>query len=148
MAVLDTKKYLDAVCLMLRQGSSQVPVPVAGVSMRPFLRSGDTVYLELIRQPVQPGDILLYQRSSGQYILHRVYKCRSDGSYLMLGDNQVTPEPVSAHQLRARVAAARVGGRMLAPGDRRWWLFSHPWRWLRPLRGLIGRVHNLLHKPS
>lgn len=143
---LDTEKYLNAVCLMLRQGNSRVPVPVAGNSMRPFLKTGDTVFLDAIHDPVKVGDILLFQKENGQYVLHRVVKCRADGSFLLLGDNQVKPEPVTAEQLRARVSAVRIGAQTLAPGDRRWWLFSHPWRWLRPFRGLIGKMHNWLHK--
>ena len=35
MATLDTNKYLDAVCLMVREGQKNVPVPIKGVSMRP-----------------------------------------------------------------------------------------------------------------
>lgn len=143
---LDTRKYLDAVCLMLRQGSTQVPVPVAGVSMRPFLRTGDTVFLDAIDSPVKPGDILLFQRPGGQYVLHRVYKCRRDGSFLLLGDNQMVPEPVEASQLRAKVSFVRIGEVTVKPGDRRWWLFSHAWRWLRPLRGLIAKMHDRMQE--
>ena len=143
---LDTNKFLDAVCLMLRQGQTQVPIPVTGTSMRPFLRTGDTAFLNLVKDPVKPGDILLFQRPGGQYVLHRVIKCRQDGSFLLLGDNQIVPEPVLPEQIRAIVSAVRIGKEIVAPGNRRWWLYSHPWRWLRPLRKLIGRVHNLLHK--
>ena len=45
MAVLDTNQYLDAVCLMIREGRENVPVPIQGVSMRPFLRNADFAYL-------------------------------------------------------------------------------------------------------
>lgn len=143
---LDTNKFLDTVCLMLQQGSTHVPVPVSGVSMRPFLGTGDTVFLDTIDSPVKPGDILLYQRPNGSYVLHRLIKCCRDGSFLLLGDNQMKPEPVQPGQLRARVSFVRIGGHTVWPGDRRWWLFAHPWRWLRPFRGLIGKMHNWLHK--
>lgn len=143
---LDTMLYLDAVCRMLQEGQSRVPVPVTGNSMRPFLRTGDTVFLDAVREPVRVGDILLFQRDGGQYVLHRVTACKADGSFLLLGDNQMVPEPVRADQIRGRVVCAKIADQTVAPGDRRWWLFSHPWRWLRPFRGLIGRVHNLLSK--
>ena len=45
--LLDTQKYLDTVCDLLRQGEHSVAVPVAGSSMTPFLINGDTVYLDL-----------------------------------------------------------------------------------------------------
>lgn len=139
MAVLDTTKYLDAVCRMLEDGEVNVPVPVTGVSMQPFLRNGDFAYLEPIREPVKKGDIVLYQRRHGQYILHRVYRLR-EGGFWMLGDSHLKPEPVDADQLRGKVAFVRCGGRDIHPGDRRWWLFAYPWRWLAPWRKQIYQI--------
>lgn len=146
MAVLDTGKYLDAVCTMLRDGAVNVPVPVQGVSMRPFLRNGDFACLEPIRDPVKEGDIVLFQRQNGQYILHRVYKIQPSGGYLMLGDSQLVAEPVAEQQLRGRVASVRCAGQLLKPGDFRWWFFACPWRWLAPWRGQISRLRERFRK--
>lgn len=140
---VDTKEYLDMVCSLLREGQREVPVPVKGVSMRPFLRDQDMVYLNPIRERVRPGDIVLYLRRNGQYILHRVYRANPDGSFLMLGDSQLEPEPVAADQLRAKVSFVRLGAKEVRPGSLHWWLFSHLWRWLAPVREPISRVRNL-----
>ena len=142
---LDTNQYLDAVCRMLEDGATTVPVPVTGVSMRPFLRAGDFVYVELPGEKIRKGDILLFQRPNGQYILHRVVKCRKDG-YLMLGDSQLEREPIHSDWVRAKAVSAKIQGQVVAPGSFRWWMFSHPWRWLSPWRRQIGWLHNHLWK--
>lgn len=138
--VLDTQEYLDTVCELLRQGETAVAVPVAGGSMIPFLHHGDTVYLDLPRSPVKRGDILLYTRSNGQYILHRVIQVNPNGSLWMSGDAQMTleylPDKTCVHGL---VTSVRHKGKCNRPGGFRWWMYSHPWRWLLRYR------HRLMH---
>lgn len=138
--VLDTREYLDTVCELLRQGQTAVAVPVAGGSMIPFLHHGDTVYLDLPRFPVKPGDILLYTRPNGQYILHRVIRTAADGSLLLSGDAQQELEYLPGTDcVHARVTSACHKGKRNCPGQLRWWAYSHLWRWLLPYR------HRLMH---
>ena len=60
-----------------------------GVSMLPYLREGrDTVILSPLKKAPKRGDILLYVRSSGAPILHRVVHVEDDGTLSMRGDNQ------------------------------------------------------------
>lgn len=146
MAVLDTTKYLDAVCLMIREGHKNVPVPVKGNSMRPFLRSADFAYLTALPEKLKRGDIVLFQRKDGQYVLHRVYKLQKDGAFLMLGDSQRMPEPVEKAQLRAFVSSVRCGGEHCAPGSFRWWFFAVPWLRLAQWRPQIARLLYLFRK--
>ena len=146
MVVLDTEAYLDAVCRMIREGREHVPVPVRGVSMRPFLRNGDFAYLAPLPQTIRTGDILLFQRENRQYVLHRVYKRKKDGSFLLLGDSQLVPETVSAGQLRAKVTFVRCGGQECRPGSFRWWFFACPWRIFAPWRPQIAKLLALFRK--
>ena len=146
MAVLDTGKYLDAVCQMIREGHQNVPVPVKGDSMRPFLRSADFAYLTALPKKLKRGDIVLFQRKDGRYVLHRVYKIRKDGAFLMLGDSQRMPEPVEAAQLRAMVSSVRCGGENCGPGSFRWWFFAVPWLRLARWRPQIAKLLALFHK--
>ena len=128
---LDTQEYLDTVCQLLNQGETSVAVPVAGGSMLPFLHHGDTVYLDLPGASVKRGDILLYTRSNGQYILHRVIQTNPDGSLWMAGDAQQQLEYLPSRDcVHARVTAACHKGRRNRPGGLRWWAYSHLWRWL------------------
>ena len=136
--VLDTQEFLDAICQMLADGGSNIPIPVAGGSMVPFLHNGDTVYLSVPDSPLKRGDIVLYQRSSGRYILHRIKKVRRDGSLVMVGDAQQNQELIpSQSQVRARVISAIHKGKPCAPVSFRWWVYAHVWLRLRPVRHLL-----------
>lgn len=143
---LDTNAFLDTVCQMLREGATEVPVPVVGTSMTPFLYPGDTAYLSLPDGPLKKGDIVLYVRPSGRYILHRIVKVKKDGGFLMLGDSQTAKEQVAPEQIRAKAVRARRGERMIGPGDRDWELFAVGWVQLAPIRGHIFRMRQLMKK--
>lgn len=146
MAVLDTNQYLDAVCRMISEGKENVPVPVKGVSMRPFLRDGDFAYLVSLPRKLKRGDIVLFQRKNGQYVLHRIYKILKNGSYLLLGDSQLEPEPVMEEQFRAKVSFVRCMGQECRPGSFKWWLFAVPWLRLAPWRPQIAKLLALFRK--
>ena len=148
MAVLDTETYLNAVCRMIEEGQSNVPVPIRGDSMRPFLRSADFAYLTQLPEQVKKGDMILFRRLNGQYVLHRVYKILADGNYLLLGDSQMIPEPVHRDQFRALVTHVRAGAQLLTPKDLRWWFFAYPWRWLAPWRPQVTKLLALFRKKS
>ena len=138
MKIVDTKVYLDMVCALLEEGSSAVQVPVAGSSMVPFLHHGDTVYLAKPDSELRRGDIVLYTRPSGQYVLHRIAKRCRDGSFLIVGDAQTELERVgSAAQIHARVTQALHRGRRMGPDSLRWPLFAIVWLWVRPWRRQI-----------
>lgn len=144
---VDTKEYLDMVCGLLEEGKTSVPVPVAGSSMTPFLHHGDTVYLEQPRGKLKKGDIVLYTRPSGQYILHRIVKVNADGSFLMLGDAQTERERIqSEKQIHGRVVRAVHKGRRIGPESLRWRLFATVWVWVWPWRrqivNLVGKIKN------
>ncbi len=133
--VLDTNEFLDMICQLLEQGHTAVPVPVAGNSMVPFLHHGDTVYLDVPQRPLKRGDIVLYTRNSGRYILHRIYKVCRDGSYIMVGDAQQELERIPRReQIHAIVTSAQHKGKPLHPKSLRWWVYKHIWLRLVPLR--------------
>lgn len=61
---------------------------VVGTSMYPLLRQRvDTVLLKKIERPLKKYDVVLFQRDSGKYVLHRVLKAKA-GKYVICGDNQ------------------------------------------------------------
>ena len=63
-----------------------------GTSMLPLLRQGvDSVALVKAGK-TKRGDLLFYQRQSGQYVLHRVVSVRRDGTLWFSGDNHMTVE--------------------------------------------------------
>ena len=144
--VLDTQIYLDTVCALLHEGSTHVPVIVAGNSMTPFFDPGDTVYLDLPRGPVGVGDVILFARFGWQYVLHRVVRVFPDGSLELLGDAQIRSERVQPDQVRAVVTGVRRGDKLLDEKSLRWRFFRGPWRHIRRLRPYINRIRQILRK--
>ena len=62
-----------------------------GTSMMPLIREGKDSVALVLPKDIKKGDIVLYKRSNGQFVLHRVVKIKN-GEYLMCGDNQYTVE--------------------------------------------------------
>lgn len=130
--------------LQTLEHTEAVPLVISGNSMYPFLVHGrDTVYLSKLTGPVKRGDMVLYRRNSGQYILHRVY--RAGETLELIGDGQVGIEPgIGYSQLLAGVSAVRRKGRLLRPGHPVWFFYGKIW--IRVIRGrprLLGLYRRL-----
>lgn len=101
--MLDLTEYEPVIRLAIKDGGEFRIYP-RGTSMLPMLRQEvDSV---LLREP--PGqckkyDIILYRRSQGQYVLHRIVKVTQDG-YVLCGDHQTSMETgISREQIIAIV---------------------------------------------
>lgn len=131
--------------MALLEHADAVPLTVTGSSMTPFLQpERDTVYLKKPDAPVKPGDIVLYKRKNGQYILHRVYGLAPDGLQL-IGDGQTGIEPgVAPESVLAVACAVRRKGKLLRPGHPVWFFYQRLWLNMIPLRprfrGLMRRI--------
>lgn len=122
----------------LLEAAPSVPLVISGNSMSPFLVHGrDTVYLSRVDSPLKKGDMILYRRDNGAYILHRI--CRTEGDrYDLVGDAQVLIERgIRADQVIARVTAVRRKGKLLKRGSFWWEFFEKIWLNLIPLRRQI-----------
>ena len=136
--IVDTKEYLNTICQLLQEGKQDLPVPVTGNSMCPFLHPGDIVYLNRYTE-LEKGDIVLFTRPDGSFVLHRIYQIKKDGSYLILGDNQMLPEPVPAERIHAIVTSVRIKEKVITPKSLRWQCYAKLWS--RPVRRIIGKLH-------
>lgn len=68
-------------------------IPITGTSMRPLLIAGrDTVTLKKCENKLKKGDLPLYRRQDGAFVLHRVVGFTENGDYIMCGDNQFLKE--------------------------------------------------------
>ena len=107
-------------------------LPVTGSSMLPALRQGrDAAVLE--KRPVGRGDVILYRRENGAFILHRIVGERG-GAWLCCGDNQWQSEAVPRDRVLAAVSAVRRGGAEWSVSRPAWRLWSALWVGLFPLR--------------
>lgn len=146
MYTLDTVSFLDTALALLDEGKTDIPVPVAGSSMTPFLRPMDTVYLSRVTEPVRRGDILLYRRVSGQYVLHRVRKVR-ENTLDMIGDAQTeTEHGVPPEAVCAIVRKVKRGDVMLTPESPLWRFYQRVWLVAIPLRPTAVKVREALRR--
>ncbi len=90
------------IALQLQKGG-RASLTVTGSSMLPMLsHCRDSVLLIPVPQRCKVGDIILYRRDNGKYILHRIISTDADG-YICCGDNQAQRERVRHTQLLAVV---------------------------------------------
>ena len=122
-----------------------LPLQITGNSMTPFLAPGrDSVMLSKPKRPLRTGDMVLYQRDGGAYVLHRIIRREQDGTFSIIGDGQDQIETgIRADQIFAVVQYAVRKGKRQAPGCFWWDFFSHVWIHLIPLRARLWRIYSI-----
>ncbi len=140
MKTMNTAEYISMLRELLAAGQT-VNLPVAGNSMLPFLiHNRDSVTLKFPDRPVTIGDIALYQRPTGEYILHRVCRMDSGGFYAVGDAQQLIEGPLDPGSIFGIVISARRKGKTMAPGGFWWEFFEHVWIRLIPLRHRLMRL--------
>lgn len=100
--VIPMESLMQLLQVQLQEGG-QANLNVTGHSMHPTLRNRkDSVSLIPATGQEKKGDIILYRRESGQFVLHRIIRVEEQ-NYICSGDNQVMREPVSREQVLAVV---------------------------------------------
>lgn len=130
--------------LALLEQADSVPLTITGSSMTPFLAHGrDTVFLSKVCRPLKKGDMILYQRRTGQYILHRICRVHPD-CYDLIGDAHTVIEPgIRPDQVLAVVNTVRRKGKILKKGDFWWDFFAGFWLRIIPLRPALRKLYGL-----
>ena len=146
MKQVDTYEYVSVLKELVEEGR-EVSMIISGSSMSPFLcHERDRVFFKAPDRPLRVGDMVFFQRRSGQYVLHRICRIK-DGSYYIVGDAQTAIEgPVAREQIFALVTKVQRKGRILAPGDFSWEFFARVWVRLIPLRPVLSRIYGLIRK--
>ena len=89
---------------LLRDGKT-VQTMINGYSMYPMLMPGRDSVILVPFEGEQPkrGDVVLYRRDGSILVLHRIWRVRQEGLYLV-GDNQTEIEgPLRIEQMRGRL---------------------------------------------
>lgn len=114
-----------------------VRLTVTGQSMLPTLvEKRDSV---LLTKPdkVKKGDIVLYQRSNGDYVLHRIVKKKKD-TFCLCGDNQTMIEyPIYPEQIFGVVSGIIRKGKTISTNNIRYRIASFTWTNFIKLRPFI-----------
>lgn len=144
MKSVDTREYLSAMEDLIGQGET-VSFPVSGFSMNPFLADKrDAVLVKRPERDLKRGDIVLYNRRNGQYILHRIWRVKRDG-YFMVGDAQTEIEgPIKPDQIIGLVEKIRRKGKWIDETDFLWQFFERVWIRILPLRPVLCKGYSVL----
>ena len=125
--------------LPVLEAGGQVTLTVTGTSMLPLLRPGkDSVLLRSENIP-KKGDILLYRRKNGRFVLHRVIG-KTQNAFLCCGDNQWRREQVERDQVVATVTGYCRSGKEKALSSFGYKFYVN----LLPLRRFYCRLRDFL----
>lgn len=134
LSTLPMEELMPILSAQLESGGKATLV-VTGNSMYPTFRNhSDAVWLIPVNRPLKRGDLILYRRKNGQYILHRIVTKPNNGIFFCTGDNQWELERVTDTQVLALVDGFVRGGQACPEQDRRYRAWVAFWVWLRPVR--------------
>lgn len=143
--------------LSLLDESQLFPIQPQGCSMFPFFMGNrDTLYIKKPVFPLKRGDIALYRRKNGTYVVHRVHHTKEAApsrhslQYYMLGDHQTWIEgPIEEDQIYGYVTAyERKGKKIDCASNRKYNLLWRIWMRLRIARPFFCSIWNFIHKHS
>jgi len=126
-----------------------VPLVISGNSMLPFLIHGrDTVYLSKVDSSLKKGDIVLYKRDDGSYILHRIYKAE-ENLFQLIGDAQpVIEKGIRRNQIIAKVTQIKRKGKLIKEKNLFWKFFQKIWINIIPLRAGLIKIYSSVKRIS
>jgi hypothetical protein len=137
-----TSPYSDILTReILTQGYS-LRVKGRGISMYPFVRTGDTLLIEPKNMnELRIGDIIFIRRAADHYVAHRLVKKINATILITKGDNlPYIDEPVPVDQVFGRVVSVERNGSLQSLDsklnkiiNRCWGRLSLQSRWLRPI---------------
>lgn len=144
--VVDTRGYVSVLRELTEEGK-EVSMVITGNSMSPFLvHARDSIYFEKPKQELKKGDMVFYQRIDGKFVMHRIWKIKPDGYYIV-GDAQCMIEgPVKREQIFAVVTKVKRKGKWLEAGDFRWEFFEHVWIRIVPFRRAVLHGYSFIKK--
>ncbi len=146
MKIVETESFLTVLCELAEEGN-RVCTVVTGSSMVPFLASGrDYAYLEKPRGNLKKGDVVLFRRRNGAFVLHRI-KSVKGSQYYLIGDRQYSTEgPVSREQICAVLTGVRRKGKELSDKSFIWFFFRKIWINTVFMRPLLFALYDVFRK--
>jgi len=130
---------------VVRTGGT-VEITVTGNSMLPMLRNRKSRVRLSAADAVQIGDVPLYRRENGAYILHRIVGTEN-GKYICCGDHQWKLEKGIGHdQIVAVMTHFSKGNRWVSCRNPLYRCYWKIWLWLRPVRHCIDSVRRRIRR--
>jgi hypothetical protein len=113
-------------------------IPITGTSMNPLLfEKRDFVFIKKPEFPLEIGDIPLYRRDSGYFVLHRIVG-KDEKGYILCGDNQVKKEyGITEKHIIAVVKSITRKGKTFSVNKFLYKLYVKLWTLILPFRNII-----------
>lgn len=142
MKIVNTYEYVSTLRKLVESGQA-VSMCIAGSSMAPFLVDGrDSIYFRTPDRPLRRGDMVFYQRKTGQYVMHRIIRVCSAGYYLVGDAQQAIEGPIAPEQIFALVTQVQRKGKWIDSHDFWWKFFASLWLTLLPIRPLLMKLYS------
>lgn len=130
--VLPTEQIIEMVKLQLAEQNC-ASLNVTGTSMRPMLSHLQDRVLLKKPEKLKKGDIILYRRENGRYILHRIIYKEANG-YICSGDNQWEREHIRESWVIAVVTDFYKKEKRYSICHKGYRFYAWLWRVLFPIR--------------
>lgn len=146
MRYVDTREYISVLRGLVEEGR-EVSLIISGSSMSPFLiHERDVICFKKPDRDLHRGDMVFYQRDSGQFVMHRILKVKPEGFYI-IGDAQTEIEgPVRRDQIFALITKVKRKDKWIEPGDFWWEFFARVWLRMIPVRRMVMSVYGVIYK--
>lgn len=141
---VDINEYLPVLIELINE-DKDVSLLVSGNSMSPFIvHERDTIIISKPKEKFKRGDMVFYQRVSGQYVMHRIHHVDSNGQLFIVGDAQCLIEgPIDPSQVFGIIHKVIRKGKLIQKGDFWWNFFEKIWIRIVPLRRYATRIYGL-----
>lgn len=144
MRIIDTGAYVSMQRELVDSGK-EASMRIVGNSMAPFLIH-ERDYITFVKpdREIRCGDMVFYQRDNGQFVMHRIWKVKPDGYYIVGDAQQEIEGPIRRDQIFALITKVKRKGKWLEEGDFWWEFFKKVWIHMIPFRRklmwLYGRM--------
>ena len=133
-------KTLMALALPMIELGKTVKITVTGFSMYPLVSSRRDAVLLAKAEDIKVGDVPLFVRKDGSYILHRLVG-EKDGAFIAMGDYETEPEyPVYRENIVAKAVGFYRKGRYIDCKSKGYRAYSFVWRKTAVLRPFLLRT--------
>lgn len=118
----------------------------SGDSMEPLLFHQDTrVVIRKAEGLLKKGDLPVYRRPSGQFVIHRIIRV-TDSCYYTRGDNRLGAEPVPSEWILGVVTEIYRKNRHILVTDRSYRFYVFLWGAIYPIRYVWYRGRNIRNR--
>ena len=126
----------------------EVTITVTGNSMRPlwYHLKNNVTLAGCDPQRLKKGDVPLYRRADGRYVLHRILRVHAD-TFDLVGDGQYVVETgLEKFRVLAVVTRFTKGGHSYSVRNWGYRAYAHVWLWLLPVRKYLFALYSKLKR--